>query len=488
MTKKRCFSIGRRPFLAGLGTAGASIFVRPLLAEAQTGQTPKRFFMFHYPCGTVAGIPGFGQGAKWFWRPTGSGPMYTASPLLNLFAPVRSSILSIHGLIRGDRQQQVYNDKHTAGMIYMGTGYVTVPSKTAVLPEQDPNSKMITAATPTIDQQLLQKFPEIFRNSLVPGGTPTQYPSIQLAGSPHSMVTATEGAPTCLKILSYADKDKPLAPEARTQNAFNNIFGMAMMPGVVDPTIFARQQAQKRSILDFVISDIQRMQQIVPVSQRGKFDAQLTSIRSLEARIPTTPPTGAGIVKPVLATEPAGAYEPKARTVHANLLDIIKCAFQSDLTRVATFSSGHGNNEDEVERYFSPAPFAFQGDGHGCSHNGKSADAMAAKGEVAALFLKAVADMFINMSKIPDGADTLLDNTLGVVFSECEDGDPHSEWFPLLAAGGKWLGMQTGQHLITPDRYVNDFWIPALSAIGGQPVTTWGDPKYAKGALPGVFA
>ena len=45
-----------------------------------------------------------------------------------------------------------------------------------------------------------------------------------------------------------------------------------------DPAVFARLQAQKRSVLDFVISDIQRMQPMVPVGQRPKLDAQLTAI------------------------------------------------------------------------------------------------------------------------------------------------------------------------------------------------------------------
>jgi hypothetical protein len=126
---------------------------------------------------------------------------------------------------------------------------------------------------------------------------------------------------------------------------------------------------------------------MVPASQRDKLDAQLTSIRNLEARITTTPPAAGTIVPPTLVSEPTGAYEGRVNQVLANQLAIIRCAFQSDLTRVATFTCGHDNNADQVAQYFHPAEFSFRGDGHGCSHNGKTPDALLAKGDVSALFL-----------------------------------------------------------------------------------------------------
>ena len=57
----------------------------------------------------------------------------------------------------------------------------------------------------------------------------------------------------------------------------------------------------------------------------------------------------------------------------------------------------------------------------------------------------------------------------------------------MLLAGGKWLKMNTGQHLhIAPDRYVNDFWIPALNAWG-VPTTTWGDPQFVSKPVSEAF-
>ncbi len=489
MNDKKRIPIARRPFLAGLAGAGAAIFVRPLVAEAETGQAPRRFFMLHYPCGTVMGgqpgtAGGFGAGSKWTWLPGGSGPSYTASPLLELFAPIRSSCLTIHGLTRGDRKQKINGDKHTQGMVFMTTGYVPVPMVDAKPEFDPPNAKQITAATPSIDQQLLAKRPDLLRDALVPGGAPTRFPSLQLAASPRSMPGS---GPICLKVISYADHDKPLAPEARTQVAFNNVFGGAMMPGV-DPVVFQRQQANRRSILDFVRGDIARLQSKVPAGQRSKLDAQLTSIRSLESRISSMAPMTGALNPPTLVAEPAGSYESRVREVHQNMLGIIRCAFQSDLTRVASFTCGNGNNNDQVHNYFTPPSFNFRGDGHGCSHNGKSPDALLAKGEVSALFLGAAARFLTDLSKVPEGTGTtMLDNVFAMLYSECADGDGHSPWYPLLLAGGRWLKMNTGQHInVAPDRYVNDFWMPALEAWG-VPTPTWGDPQYVEKPLTGIF-
>jgi hypothetical protein len=507
MNKKRIFAISRRPFLAGLGSAaGAAVFIRPILAEAQTGAGPKRFFAYHYPCGTVAGTPpgagawGFtvtgGGTTKWSWIPTVAGTGITPTPadatpssLTALFSAIKSKYLTIHGLLRGDKLMRQNGDKHVHGMVFMMSGWVPVPTTDPVTPEGDMfNAKLITSKTPSIDQQLLNVLPSVFRgpDPAVPGSKQTPFASIQLCGSPYSMLTNSNSY-TCLKVISYADMNKPMGGEARSQTAFNNIFGTAMMPGV-DPAVFARQQAQKRSILDFVQSDIQRLQPMVPSSQRVKLDAQLTSIRDLEMRITLTPPVVGQVHAPTLVDEPVGAYEGRVNQVLANQLAIIRCAFQSDLTRVATFTAGHGNNADQVQGYFQPPSFAYKGDGHSCSHNGKSVDALLAKGEVSAMFLKGVAKFLADMDATTEGPDTLLDNTFSLVFSECLDGDPHSPTFPMMVAGAKWLKMVTGgKHLnISGDRYVNDFWVPALNALGA-PTTTWGDPQYFSAPLPGIF-
>jgi hypothetical protein len=489
--KDRSFRVSRRPLLKGLGAmTGAAVLLRPLLAEAD-GVVPKRFLWIHYPCGTVAGFGTEGAGSAWTWFPTGSGTNYTPSSLIKLFDPVKGSILPFDNIDLGDPDQKTQGDKHAQGIMWMGTGWMAVNQNTTqVDPDQD-NNHYITVrdGTKSIDQQLLDVVPDLTA-PLVMGGKGPTFKSIQLVGTATSM--PNQGF-TCLRVLSYAGKDQPLFGEGRSQTAFNNIFGSAMMPGV-DPAVFARQQAQKKSVLDFVMDDITRLQAIVPVAQRPKFDAQLTSIRNLEARISTTPPPAGQIVKPTLVPEPttghngANANEARHEMLIKNQLEIIRTAFASDLTRVATISFSDGNNVLRPIAFCPNPTFAQSGDGHGVSHAGKGTDAITAKGQVVAMYTRLTAELLTNMSTTTEASGNLLDNTLGMYFSECRDGDSHERRRnPCMLFGGKFLGLKTGQYMVlNPSRYANDIWASVLTAWG-VPTTVYGDPMYGKGVVPGLF-
>ena len=63
-------SIGRRAFLGSLGaTTAAATFLRPILAQSQTGAAPQRLLMIHRPCGSVLD-PARQPGAPSYWWPT----------------------------------------------------------------------------------------------------------------------------------------------------------------------------------------------------------------------------------------------------------------------------------------------------------------------------------------------------------------------------------------------------------------------------------
>jgi hypothetical protein len=469
MTKTLRF--GRRPLLTGIGAGVAQMFFRPLVAEAQ-GQVPQRFLVIHRPCGSWP---------KQFF-PTGpAGTAWGMTPLLESFAPLRSKMVVMKG-VDCPRTDEVNGDRHGMGIMTMLCGTMVVqPPGTSASDLDDTNSKTITAGAPTIDQYLLG-------SNGVKALQGTRFPSIQLAGTARSSQNRQF---TCLTTISYGGPSKPLFGETRSQVAFNNILGAVMVGGggPVDPALIARQQAQGKSVLDFVLGDLTRLKGQVPATQKPKLDAHTQAIRELELRITTAPPPMlAGCVKPTLMPEPTvgepGATKDEAAhgALSANMLSIIKCAFQCDVTRVASFSFADGNNGMRPRSYVPNASFTIEGEHHGdVSHGGSGPDAVTAKVQTDKLYGDITAGLLTDMDKVPEGTGTLLDNTLSFYFSECSIGDDHNtKDMPIIFFGGKFLKLAVGNYLAyTPSLYMNDVWTTVLNAWG-LPVDRYSDPKWCR--------
>jgi len=266
------------------------------------------------------------------------------------------------------------------------------------------------------------------------------------------------------------------------------------MPGI-DPMIFAKRQAQKKSMLDLVIKDIGRLRASVPSSQYPKLDAQLSAFRELELKVTMPPPPpGSQIVKPTLQNEPltghdsANPDEARHQTLIRNMLEIIRCAFVSDLTRVASITYADVQNELRPLAFCPTPGFLVNASGEGVSHGGTGPDTMEAKAEMAAFYTRLTAQALARMQTTPEGAGTLLDNVLGMFFTDCRNGDDFERRRnPLMLFGGKFLKLNAGQFMVaSPSVFVNDVWASVLTAWGSN-TSIYGDPQYAKGVIPGLF-
>jgi hypothetical protein len=161
---------------------------------------------------------------------------------------------------------------------------------------------------------------------------------------------------------------------------------------------------------------------------------------------------------------------------------------------VASITFGDGNMPLRPLQYCPKPGFSNTGDGHAVSHSGTTADAIEAKGEMAAFYLGIVTDHLRKMALTPEGTESVLDHTLGLVFTECNRGDDHSRADnTAVLFGGKFfeaLGHTMTRGFITmpTSRYTNDLMAALLQAWTDVPATTFGDPQYYKAALGGVFS
>jgi hypothetical protein len=468
----------RRAFLGGLGAGVAHTLLRPLIAEAQ-GMVPQRIFLIHRPCGTWPDdfLPA---------KTVPSGRDWPMTPILKSFEALRAKMVVYRG-VDGPPNNTQNGDRHGAGIINQMTGMLAVqPANASAEDRADSNSKTITAAVPTIDQQLLAKgVPGL----MAAGGAR----SIHLSGNTRS----GQGVHfACLSCITYAGPAQPKFGEPRPAKNFANILGTAIVGGpgtTIDPAIIERQVAQKKSVLDFVRSDLTRLKGQVPSSQNVKLDAHLEGIRLLESKIgKLPPPVSAGCSKPTLVPEPPTALSgrEKDEVIHhevcENNLAIIRSAFACDLTRVATFTFADGNNDLHPRSYVPNPTFSITGNHHDAvSHGGKqNRDAQVGKKETDIFYGDLTAKVLSDMDKIVEGppGQTLLDNTLTFYFSECSYGDDH-EMIDMcsLLFGGKFLKLNVGNYLnYAPKIYQNDVWTSILNAWGVE-TAQFGDPKYCKG-------
>jgi hypothetical protein len=456
--------IPRRTFLAGVGTTAAGVLLRPLFASA-AGASPTRLLIVHRPCGTYP-IDFFPQ--------TGDATTFTLPSILQPFAPVKDAMTILNG-VYCPRDHSWAGDQHGAGLITMMSGKrpIEIPGTSS---GGDPNAKNQQAAGPSFDQMMVK--------TAASGLGGTSVPSIQSTAYRPSSI----GLPN-FKVMSY-DASGALFPESRPDTLFGNIFG-ASMPGL-SPADLDRLRAQNKSILDFVSKDLTRLRGLVPKSQLPKLDAHLDGITSLEAKLTAVTPTGtmgSACKGPAQMTPPAQTGdltidEAQHQVVAQNQLAIILAAFQCDLTRVATFSFAHGNS---ALRFAKIIP-GFNDPG-GTGHHDLShvQTATALHSQIDQWYAQQLSTVLQAMRATPDGAGTLLDNTLVVYFNECCYGWSHSiENMPLLLFGGKNLKLQTARHIKYPMRYMNDVWATIATAMG-VPMNTYGDTAFSTGAVSGLF-
>ena len=456
--------IPRRTFLAGVGAAaGAGAFLRPLFASA-AGASPMRLVVIHRPCGSYE---------QSFFPAGGDATTFTLSPILMPFQALQSEMVVLNG-ITCPRDPGWAGDKHAAGLISLMSGKraVEIPGTNS---GGDPNAKNQCAPSASFDQWMLQK-------------------SAGLQGTSSPSIASTAYRPSSIglpnfKVMSYTGLNGALFPEARPDVLFSSLFqsSMANLP----PDVLAKLKAQKKGVLDFIHKDLTRLQGTVPSSQKAKLDAHLAGIQALETKLNAPIPTATGGSKCVapsqaaLPTPPADLTVDEAQhtVVSQNQLGIIASAFQCDLTRVATFTFAHGNS---ALRFSKILPnFANGGGHHDISHQG---DQHASHAAVDTYYSQRVAEFVQKLKDTPDGAGTLLDNTIVVYLNECNVGASHSiENIPLAMFGGKNLGLQRGRYMHFAGRYMNDVWAAVATAMG-VPSTTWGDTAFSKGPVPGLFA
>lgn len=277
--------------------------------------------------------------------------------------------------------------------------------------------------------------------------------------------------------ISYAGAEQPLPPQNDPVLAFNRIFGDMD----ADPETMRRLLVRRRSVLDSVLGDFNRLGSKLAKVDRQKLDRHATALRDLERRLEViaaqpmlcqgTPPAQ---VPDVLSE---GAFE----TLMRAQIDVLVNSMACDVTRVATLQGSTAVNA---------LRFTFMGldaqDGHGLSHAGNTSDLQTDWEQMLGWYSAQFNYLLERLDSVQEGGGTLLDNTVVLWVNELSRGNTHSlADIPFVLAGGGG-GLRGGRYLKYDGAPHNDLLV-SICHLMGIPVNTFGAAKHCNGPLPGLI-
>jgi hypothetical protein len=444
--------LDRRTALVGMGTAVALPFLeamRPAAALAAdagkvAAKLPTRMAFVYVPNGMH--MPD--------WTPSAIGALKELPPSLEILKDFREDMLVLSGLtLDKARANGDGGGDHARAMSSFLTGCQARKTDGANI-----------RSGISVDQVAATKI-----------GHLTRFPSLEIGVERGGQAGNCDSGYSCAysSNLSWRGESTPNVKEVDPKLVFDRLFGGADR-GEADAARAKRDQYRK-SVLDFVLEDAGRLQGQLGAGDRRKLDEYLTAVREVELRIaragePVKLPKGA-------EARPTGI--PKEYPDHVRLMcDILVLAFQTDLTRVATFPfANEGSNR--------PYPFAGVSEGHhDLSHHGNDKKKQAKIASINRFHLSQLAYLLGKLKGIKEGEGTLLDTCMIVYGSGNSDGNAHNhDELPILVVGKGNGTLQTGRHLRFPrETPLMNLYLSMLERMGA-PTEKLGD---STGKLKGL--
>ena len=271
----------------------------------------------------------------------------------------------------------------------------------------------------SVDQIIAQKF-----------GQDTLLPSIQLAIEDPGANTGICGwGYSCAysNSISWASPTKPLPHEINPQVVFEKLYGDGSTP----EERIARKQASG-SILDAVTRKVNRLEKMLPASDRARLNDYLDAVRELERRLQIAAKVSAEVPNTDI---PFGV--PESFDEHIKLhFDLQALAFQGDITRVSSLMYAR----DVSLRSYPES--GVKTANHPSSHHGEDPKRREEWAKINQYHMKCFAYFLKKLQATPDGDGTLLDHTLVAWGSNMGNANQHSH----VNVGYLLVGGASGRH------------------------------------------
>ena len=442
--------LSRRTALKGLGVTVALPFLEAMVpartALAQTAANKVRLAaieMVHGSAGSTAiGIQ------KHMWAPAATGRAFDLSP--SSLAPLES--LRDHLTIVSNtdvRNAEAFELPEIGGDHFRSSAVFL----TQAHPRQTQGSD-VRAGT-SIDQHYAQKF-----------GQETPIPSMQLCIENVDQAGGCSYGYSCVytDTISWGAADEPLPMVRDPRVAFDQLFGVG-----ATAEERAKRRREDKSILDWVTSEIGRLQRTLGPVDRARLSDYLDDVREIERRIQKVEAFNSSGEQRALPGAPIGV--PDSFSEHVKLMfDLQAVAFASDITRVFSFkmgrdASGRVYPESGVSTGFHPA-----------SHHQGREDRVTEFAKINAYHVSLIPYFLEKLRQTPEGDGNLLDHTLVMYGSPMGDSNVHNhKRCPLFLAGHAGGQLKGNLHIKSADGTPMANAMLSVGQMLGLDLPTFGD-------------
>jgi hypothetical protein len=276
----------------------------------------------------------------------------------------------------------------------------------------------------------------------------TRYPSLEVAITQESLAWTADGV--------------RLPSMRRCSEIFSSMFE-APKGGIA-----AQRRALRRkgSVLDDNLAEVRRLEKRMGAEDKGRMEQYLTSVREAEIR---TRRADAWLDTPLPVISDADRArtnrdipDTKAGDYFRTVYDLMVLAFQTDVTRVATFSLGGEGQAIAIPE------IGITESRHQLSHHGGDMGYMEKLTNYDTFAIEQFSYFLTRLAETKDlHGKSMLGSTMALFGSGMSYGHSHGNAnLPLVLAGGSDLGLKHGTHLDF-NREAKDFQGYSLGADGG---------------------
>ena len=262
-----------------------------------------------------------------------------------------------------------------------------------------------------------------------------------------------------------------IAATAAPQDAFDDVFGQFEVP----EDVFAKEAAQRTSVIDVVAADLQGLSSRLPAADKQKLERHLTDLRALEVKLNELGTLGCTEIP----TAPAnGNILPETARRH---MDVAVNAIRCDLRQVIGIQFGGSGTvipQGPWDWSNDPYPVVTSDTEHEVAHifnAGGSSGQQKERRDLQRHYYGQLRYLLDELDGVPDGNGTLLDSTLVMMVHTMGWRHKQDQLLHLFAGGDDFI--KTGQF----DSHAGDPHNKVLAGVCnamGMNVSNFGDPDY----------